>query len=378
MRHYVLFALFLALCPLPAAAQSAIFFHPDGMGVNTWQALRYRTVGAQKPLHWDSLQHMGVYIGTMADSAAATSNGAATTHAYGVKVPKSSYGMNNGKPIRAASGFEGSIIHEAMANGLKTALINSGSIIEPGTGAFAARVEKRSDYDAIAKQVIESGVDVILSGGEKHLLPAGALGRHGKGTREDGLNLIAQAQKKGYHVVYTAAELRDAVKAKPKKLLGVFAEEHTFFDEDEDKPAYAKSAPDIAAMLDAALTLFTGQRFLIIAEEEGTDNFANKGRPEATIEAAVRADAAIGTMLKAARADPELLLLLASDSDAGGLQLQADKSATSLKTAGTSDFAGGILARSNRPLPAVVDNTQIYSTLAQHLKMTKAAVSKAN
>lgn len=377
MRHYALFALLLACYPLSAGAQSAIFFHPDGMGVNTWQAMRYRTVGSQHPLHWDSLSHMGVYIGTMADSAAATSNGAATTHAYGVKVPKSSYGMKNGEPIRAASGFEGSIIHQAMANGLKTALINSGSIIEPGTGAFVARVAKRSDYDAIAKQVIESGVDVILSGGEKHLLPAGAIGRHGKGTRGDGLNLIAQAQKKGYHVVYTAAELRDAVKAKPKKLLGVFAEEHTFFDEDPHLPSYAPSAPDIASMLEATLTLFTGQRFLIVAEEEGTDNFANKGRPEATIEAAVRADAAIGGMLKAARANPDLLLLLASDSDAGGLQLRADKSTTSLKTAGTEDFAGGILARSNRPLPAVVDNTQIYSTLAQHLKMTKS-VSKAN
>lgn len=373
MRYCGLIALFLVCCPLPAAAQSAIFFHPDGMGVNTWQAMRYRTVEPQKPLHWDALPHMGVYIGTMADSAVATSNGAATTHAYGVKVPKNSYGMKDSNPIRAASGFDGSILHEAMAKGFKTALINSGSIIEPGTGAFVARVEKRSDHDSIAAQVIESGVDVILSGGEKHLLPKGTAGRHGEGTREDGRNLIAHAKEKGYHVVYTYVELREAVNAKPKKLLGVFAADHTFFDEDTHKPTYVESAPDIASMIEVTLMLFQGQRFLIVAEEEGTDNFANEGRPEEAMEAAARADAAIGTMLKVASNNPEILLLVASDSDAGGLQLEAHDNSTILRATGTKDYAGGILARSNRPLPSVVDNTQIYSILAQHLKMTKTS-----
>jgi len=56
-------------------------------------------------------------------------------------------------------------------------------------------VESRKDYAEIAKQVLDSNVDVILGGGEKWFLPKGVQGRHGKGTREDGLNLIEQAKK---------------------------------------------------------------------------------------------------------------------------------------------------------------------------------------
>jgi alkaline phosphatase len=376
------FSASLMLCVVLLAApsvqaRSAIFFHPDGMGVNTWQALRYRAVGADGALHWDRLSHMGVYIGTMADSPVATSNGAATTHAYGVKVPRDSFGLSTGKRIRSASGFDGSIIHEAMAKRLKTALINSGSIMEPGTAAFVARAKNRKEHEVIAGQVIQSGADVILSGGERHLLPAGTHGRHGMGSRRDGRNLIEEAQKAGYRVVYTRQELDEAVKEKPAKLLGVFAEEHTFFDEDESKPSYLESAPTIAEMMQAALTLFDGQEFLMIAEEEGTDNFANEGRPEAVIDAAHRADEAIKVMLTAAKKNPALLLLTASDSDAGGLQLQAEEEQKiSLETVGTKDYAGGILVRSNAPLPAVIDNTQIFSMLAKHLFGTKESKQK--
>jgi len=356
------------LAATPVQARSAIFFHPDGMGVNTWQALRYRAVGAGGALNWDGLSHMGIYIGTMADSDVATSNGAATTHAYGVKVPRDSFGLSSGKQIRSASGFDGSIIHEAMAKGLKTALINSGSIMEPGTAAFTARVESRMDHDAIAQEVTQSGVDVILSGGERHLLPQGMKGRHGMGTRSDGRNLIEEAEKAGYRVVYTQQELDEAVKEKPAKLLGVFAEEHTFFDKDDSKPAYLATAPTIAEMMQAALALFDGQEFLIIAEEEGTDNFSNEGRPDETIKAASRADEAIGVMLSAAKRNPSLLLLTASDSDAGGIQLQAEGDGKAkLQALGTKNYAGGILARSNQPLPAVVDNTQIHAILSRHL-----------
>jgi alkaline phosphatase len=370
MQSYIGFFVFgmLSLCVSTAWAASAIFFHPDGMGLNTWQAMRYKTVGAGKLLNWDQLTYMGVYTGTMEDSLAATSNGAATTHAYGVKVASSSYGMSYGQPIRAASGFEGSLIHEANAKGLKTALINSGDITEPGTGAFVARVQSRDDKDTIAAQVLESGVDIILSGGEQYLIPEGLRGRHGEGLRKDGRNIIEEALRRGYLVVYTREELSDALKRKPAKLLGVFAAGHTFFDKQKSGPTYLNSAPSIAEMLEATLALLEGHDFLIVAEEEGTDNFANEGRPEAVIEAARRADDALGVMLAEAKQRKGLLLLTASDSDAGGMQLESNKFGEALiRTAGIKDYAGGILARSNYPLPAVVDNTRIYRLIADHL-----------
>ena len=117
---------------------SVIFFHPDGMGVNTWGAVRMMTVGPDGRLNWDKLPYMAVYTGHMKDRLTSTSHGGATTHAYGVKVLADSYGMDGKEPLTSASGFEGSILQEAKAAGLAVGMVNSGTITEPGSGVFAA------------------------------------------------------------------------------------------------------------------------------------------------------------------------------------------------------------------------------------------------
>ena len=38
-------------------ARSAIFLHPDGMGANTWAALRLHAVGPDGRLAWDQACH---------------------------------------------------------------------------------------------------------------------------------------------------------------------------------------------------------------------------------------------------------------------------------------------------------------------------------
>lgn len=108
-----------------------------------------------------------------------------------------------------ASGKPGvTILEEAIAAGKATAVINSGFIAEPGTGAFLAEVESRGDVAAITEQIVESGVDIILGGGEIHYLPVGTVGRFGQeGIREDGRNLLEEAAADGYTVVYDLDEL---------------------------------------------------------------------------------------------------------------------------------------------------------------------------
>ena len=78
---------------------------------------------------------------------------------------------------------------------------------------------------------------MIMSGGEKYLLPSDVEGRHGTGSRKDGKNMIEVAKELGYTVVYTREEM---VKARDAdKLLGVFAWGHTFNDRPEETLAEA-------------------------------------------------------------------------------------------------------------------------------------------
>lgn len=312
-----------------ASAANVIFIHPDGAGISHWQAARFYWAGPDADLNWDRIPHIAVYRGHMADSLSATSNGGGTTHAYGVKVGSGAFGTdgsNPGRPV-AASGKKQSLMHEAIKAGIRTGLVNSGSLVEPGTACFAASVPFRDEEAEIARQLVESGVDVILGGGEEWLLPTDKSGRHvEKGRREDGLDLVETARSLGYHVVYNREELA-AVPKDVKKLLGVFAAKNTFNDMDEasmlkkELPAYAKDAPTVAEMTAAALGILGGDRFFLVVEEEGTDNFANHNNGRGTLDALKRADEALGTALGFLEKNNDTLLVTTADSSAGAMDV---------------------------------------------------------
>ncbi|HSV30410.1 MAG TPA: alkaline phosphatase [Atribacteraceae bacterium] len=309
-------------------ARNAIFFHPDGYGISHWNALRFWLVGPDGRLNWDRLAYMAPYTGHLKDALTASSHGGATTHAYGVKVARDSFGLDAHEVITALSGQQMSIMEEAIQTGYATALVQTGCITEPGTAAFVASVEERDMKEDIARRVIESGVDVILGGGEKWLLPEGTVGRHGEGGRQDGLNLIEEAKELGYTVVYTSEELKAAT-GTATKILGVFASEHTFNDLTEEElraeelPLFWLWAPTIAEMSEAALEILSRnpkaaeKGIFIVAEDEATDNFGNSSNARGSFEAGKRADEALGVFLNFLKENPNTLLITAADSDAG-------------------------------------------------------------
>jgi alkaline phosphatase len=313
----------------PGAGEgSVIFFHPDGMGVNTWGAVRMMTVGPDGRLNWDQLPHMAVYTGHMKDRLTSTSHGGATVHAYGVKVLADSYGMDGTEPLTSASGFEGSILQEAKAAGLAVGMVNSGTITEPGSGAFAASHPERYAHEPIALQIFESGAEVILGGGEKYFVPEGVEGVYGPGARKDGRDLIAEARERGYTVVRTRAELL-SLPDTTTKVLGLFASYHTFNDQPEERllekglVAWPEEAPTIAEMTQVALDVLSrsGRRFFLVSEEEGSDNMSNANNAMGEIIAGQRADEAIGAIRAFIADNPKTLMVMTSDSDAGGMQV---------------------------------------------------------
>ncbi len=310
---------------------NVIFIHPDGSGGNMWLAHRIYRYGPDSISHWDRMDRMGLYRSHVLNSTNSSSHGGATIHAYGVKVPFDTYGNAQGKPVRSLSGKDQSIMMEARDAGMATALINSGHICEPGTGVFVASVPSRSMTESISEQVINSGVDIIMSGGEKYLLPEGRVGRHGvAGVRGDGKNLIEQAARNGYTVVYNRDELL-ALPSDVERVLGVFAANHTFNAMPEERqqqdnlPDYNPGTPTVAEMTDVALRILAakGKQFLMVVEEEGTDNFGNSNNASGTFEALQRADDAIGVALDFIESNPNTLLITAADSDAGGFQIRA-------------------------------------------------------
>ncbi|HHP7230292.1 MAG TPA: alkaline phosphatase [Xenococcaceae cyanobacterium] len=418
-----------------ASNNSVIFIHPDGTSPSHYAAGRFVSVGPDGRLNWDEMTNAGVYLGHMDNQIVGTSNAGAVTHAYGVKVQADSFGLDEaGNPVVSLSGMEGmSIMDEAITEGKATAVINSGFIAEPGTGAFLANVESRSDVTGITAEIVESGVNVIMGGGEIHYLPVGTVGRFGEeGIREDGRNLIEEAEAMGYTVVYTREELA-SLAADTEKVLGIFAAEDTyndvpegalieegFVDEEGNLIPYGQpgneNPPTIAEMLEATLGLETFQDpengMFVVLEEEATDNFGNNNNAAGTIEAVLRADAAIGVAQDYIdNVNPDTLLITAADSDGGGLEVDDVEGETVGTTevqppfdpeipydgqtgsntepftsapdengdifdfgvgwSGVPDFAGSIVSKTYglnaEELPSTVDNTGIYRLMYETL-----------
>lgn len=312
--------------------RNVIFFHPDGFGLSHWGSLRTLIAGTDGKINWDRLPYMAPYTGHMKDGITGTSHGGATVHAYGVKVLRDSFGLDGTDEITALSGQRKSIMEEAIEAGYATALIQTGSVTEPGTAAFVASVAERGNHAEIARQLIESGVDIIMGGGERDLLPQGVNGRHGAGRRTDGLNLIERAGQLGYTIVYTRDELM-ALPSDVTKVLGVFASAHTFNDRTEEAlrtaklPLYVPTAPTIAEMSEKALEILSrnpksgDKGFFMVAEEEGTDNFPNNANAPGSFEAGKRADAAFGVFADFVADNPNTLLITAADSNAGNMNI---------------------------------------------------------
>ena len=320
----------------PACAQSptptgngAIFFHPDGTSAGHWDATRILYYGPDSHLNWDRVPVITTYRGHLLNQLVGTSNAGAVTHATGTRVYSGSFGLDpEGNQYPSANGTYNTIMEEAVLADLGTALVQSGSLIEPGTAAFVSAAPSRRDYEEIALEVVESGVDIMLGAGEEWLLPQGVQGYFGVGKRTDGRNLINELKQKGYVVVYTHDELLD-VPNDVSKVFGVFNREDTFYDRTEEElrakelPNYIETAPTIAEMTEFALDRISqnAKGFLAVIEEEGTDNMCNYLNASGCLEAFKRADDTFKIISDFIAVNPSTFMVTTSDSNAGGMQV---------------------------------------------------------
>lgn len=179
--------------PVPSARAfptgNVIFFHPDGTGLNHWFAARLYFRGPDGFLQWDQLPNMAAYRGHMINTLIGTSNGGATTHAFGYKVDGyGSFGKDGDGGvtpptdifIKALSSYNGSIMREAANVGLPVGIVNDGHIGEPGTGCFLTEVGNRGNWQEITRQIIQGRPGftdtrpwVVMGGGEADTRPAG-------------------------------------------------------------------------------------------------------------------------------------------------------------------------------------------------------------
>lgn len=220
------------------------------------------------------------------------------------------------------------VLEGARLTGRATGLVATANIQHASPAAFSAHTHDRSRYDDIGEQQVYQHIDVVLAGGEQHLLPMA----DGRGVRQDNEDLVGVLRAKGYDYVRTRAQMQASSSA---KLFGMFARDDMVYD--LDRAQFAPDQPSLAEMTRKAIEVLShsekgqSQGFFLFVEGSKVDWAAHANDPSGVISDLAAYDAAVKVALDFARADGHTLIISTSDHGNGGLSIgrrEATKYAT--------------------------------------------------
>jgi len=257
------------------------------------------------------------------------------------------------------------IVELAQRAGLKTGIVSTASITDATPAAFAAHIsfrlcenpaqmekvvirsielggcaadmQRNGGLGSIAEQLANSGVDVLLGGGQKHFTP----------TIEGGdISVLQLAQQQGYQVVETPSALAAAPVGRP--LLGLFSEDtmpvrlqgedgriaeqpepswlnyvHQYLGDVtmpepmvcEPNPG-AANMPSLRQMTETALTHLSTDNdrgFFLTIESASIDKQSHERRACGSIGEVEQLDEALAAALAFAEQNPRTLILVTAD-----------------------------------------------------------------
>lgn len=318
----------------PGAAQLAknvIFMLSDGTGTEAWALTRWVAGGrlASDEILSGAVRTYG------ADSIITDSAPGATAYATGQK------GSDKGLAVYpwsvTVAGIDPrpelryvplpTVLEGARLSGRATGLVATSNIQHASPAAFSSHWPDRDNYLEIAEQQVYGDIDVVLSGGERYLLPKG----RGEGSRADGEDLVEVLKSRGYAYVRTRDELLAARAAqaaqggRAERLFGMFAGGSLSYEADRQR--YSRSQPSLAEMAKIAIETLSGgpkgrdKGFFLFIEGSKVDWAAHANDPAGLYSELKAYDDAVKVALDFARASGDTLVISVSDHGNGGVSI---------------------------------------------------------
>jgi alkaline phosphatase len=143
-----------ACTPPPSPPDNVILFIGDGVGAAYWTAARL----ASPAMAIDQFQIMGLVDTRSSDSDITDSAAGATAYSAGVRT------FNGAIGVDADAAVVPTVLEVARDQGWATGLVATSSLTHATPAAFAAHQPSRNMQNEIARDIAESGVDVLLGG----------------------------------------------------------------------------------------------------------------------------------------------------------------------------------------------------------------------
>lgn len=311
-RWATVFLLLVAILAGGAVAQEAmpkniILMIGDGMGFSqlTLGRLAKGSLAIEEcPVGGAMTTHPLPSSGVITDSAAA---GTALATGY-----KTDNGIISQTP-------EGKALYTVLENardkGKATGLVTTTRITHATPAVFAAHIDDRDNENAIAEQLVNADVNVLLGGGLRHFISEG----HEGSKRNDDRNLVKEMESKGYAFAKDRQGLLDVTSKDEGKILGLFKGSHMSYELDRD----VKKEPSIAEMTKAALEILSKDQegFFLMVEGGRIDHASHANDTPTTMTDMMAFDEAVKAALDFAKMDGNTLVIVTADHATGGLSI---------------------------------------------------------
>ncbi|GLO65478.1 MULTISPECIES: alkaline phosphatase [Oceanobacillus] len=283
--------------------ENVIYMIPDGFSSD--YASNYRAYKGEEVV-WDS--HLkGLFTTHSADSDVTDSAAAGTAMATGEKT-------NNGVIGKDPDGNNlETILEKTKQHHKATGLVATSTITHATPAAFATHVEDRNNETEIARQLIESEVDVLLGGGMSNFIG------EGEGGKQENGELMQKAQDKGYLLAENREEmLEQNIDIKnDEKLLGLFAEEALspeLHRKDTEEPSLEDMTMHAIDQLNQ-----NKKGFFLMVEGSQIDWAGHDNDPAYAMSETEAFEKAVQAAIDFAEEDGETLVVVAADHDTGGM-----------------------------------------------------------
>jgi len=274
--------------------KNIILFIGDGMGVS--QIFSGMTANKGK-LNLEYLKYIG-FSKTQAFGAYVTDSGAGgTAIASGVKTYNGAIGVNH-DTIAVPT-----ILELAEAKDLSTGLIATSTVTHATPASFISHQKSRSMHEAIAKDFLQTDIDVVIGGGMKYFA-----------QREDGQSLIPVLREKGYSIFTEETQLTKS-------------NENRFFAllNDGSLPRANKRKNYLANATKIALNQLdkNDNGFFLMIEGSQIDWGGHENSTEYVVNEMLDLDRAIGAALEFAEQKGQTLIICTADHETGGMAIES-------------------------------------------------------
>ncbi|MFX1350065.1 MAG: alkaline phosphatase [Promethearchaeota archaeon] len=314
--------------------KSIILMIGDGMGFEHLKLARWVEIGIFNRFTLEKLPlHLNVSTYS-ADNLITDSAAAATAMATGYKTNN---GMLSISPLLESLETILEISHKL---GKATGIVTTTTLTHATPAAFVTHVTSRSNTTEISRQIVEnSSVNILLGGGRDHFSPS----------------QLIQLQAKGFNLVENRSELMNS---NSNNIIGLFAPNHLPYEINRDQEV----VPSLSEMTLKAIEILSQDPdgFFLMVEGGRIDHGGHANNKTNVALETIEFHYAVDSVISYSRTHDNILLLVTSDHETGGLKVLNETLNTNIPSFNKS-FEENKLLRIER-----INNITVYWTTTYH------------